>query len=127
MTESGVTQQCGYSQCSDTTNHSVAPCNTTKDKVKIIIHESTSPKDSASWGTIGKFTRKARKHTYVSPRLLLPRDFSEHIGKTVRIYKAKLSVEGSDFWKNKDALILVLREPCEEPTAHMILPKKDGA
>jgi len=53
----------------------------------------------------------------------LPRDYSEHIGKTVKIYKAKLSIEGSDFWKNKDALILVLREPCEEPKAHMVLPK----
>ncbi len=68
------------------------PCCATK--VNIIIHEST---DKDSWGTIGKFTRKARKHTYVSPRLLLPRDYSEHIGKTVKIYKAKLSVEGLGF------------------------------
>lgn len=113
-----VTQHCNQLQCSDTT----------EDKVKITIHESTRPKDSASWGKIGKFKRTARKNVYVSPRLLLPRVYEKTIGETVVIFKAKLSIEGTEWLQNKDALILVFRDSNKpyEPKAHMILPKAEG-
>jgi hypothetical protein len=118
-----VTQHCHKLQCSDTTIHSDRVSETTEQKVNIQIYESTLPKESGAWGKIGKFKRTARKNVYVSPRLLLPRDYEKTIGETVVILKARLSIEGFSWLQNKDALILVLQGPYEEPKAHMVLPK----
>jgi len=123
-----VTQHGNRLQCSNTTIHTVVSCDTTEEKAKIIIHESTKPKDYAFFGKIGKFKRTARKNVYVSPRLLLPRVYEKTIGETVVIFKAKLSIEGTEWLQNKDALILVFRDSNKpyKPEAHMILPKAEG-
>jgi hypothetical protein len=66
---------------------------------------------------IGKHSRKLNGETFVSPRIILPSDFKECIGKTYRLYEADAEVE-EEFWgrtkKMKGKAIILLIPESEE-------------
>jgi hypothetical protein len=77
--------------------------------IKVEIQTVTNTSESHR---IGRHTRKTDGRLYTSPRLLLPRTLTQHIGTRCRIFQTHGSVT-SNFWNlhDKDILIVVLLPP----------------
>ena len=89
-----------------------------EDDVKIKLSNIRCPDWYPKGRKIGKHSRKLNGQTFIAPRITLPPDYNDLIGKFFFLWDADVEVEYDEFWRKKrirgKALILVISEDVEE-------------
>ena len=86
--------------------------------VKLSLQNVRSPDWYPKGRKISRHSRKLNGQTFVAPRVILPPDYNDLIGKFFFLWDADVEVEFEEFWRRKrikgKAIILVVPEEEEE-------------